>query len=152
MRWLLNCSIYNTMEPQDNVNHSKQSHYNQNPNPPQPPNVNTQIDEGLVILRTLEEQLRDNREPSKFSVTTSLDIIVKSIASSQWKLTSIADYRERMYEYYNTGLDINQVKELGISKQQILSIYRDLRNGQEIPLMKRHISIDRCIHPHISQN
>jgi len=71
----------------------------QDPNPPQPPNVNTQIDEGLVILRTLEEQLRDTREPNKVSLDTSLDIIVKSIASTQRKLTSIYDYKAIMYEY-----------------------------------------------------
>ena len=71
----------------------------QDPNPPQPPNVNTQIDEGLVILRTLEEQLRDTRETNKVSLDTSLDIIVKSIASSQCKFTSISDYRARMCEY-----------------------------------------------------
>jgi hypothetical protein len=152
MPWILNCNIYNIMEPQDNVNHSEENQEDQNPNPPQPPNVNTQIDEGLVILRTLEEQLRDTREPSRVSLATSLDIIVKSIASAQGKLTSISDYRERMYEYYSTGLDRNQVKELGISKQQILSIFRDPRNGQELPLTKKHISIDWCIHPQISQN
>ena len=56
-----------------------------------------------------------------------------------------------MYEYYSTGLDRNQFKDLGISKQQILSIFRDPRNGQELPVIKKHISIDWCIHSHISQ-
>jgi hypothetical protein len=152
MPWLLNCNIYNKMEPRYNVNHSKENQEDQNPNLPQPPNVNTQIDEGLVILRTLDEQLRDTSEPSKISLATSLDIIVKSIASAQGKLTSISDNRAIMYEYYSNGLDKNQVKELGISKQQILSIFRDPRNGQELPLTKKHISIDWCIHPQISQN
>jgi hypothetical protein len=140
------------MEPGDNVNCSEENQGEKNPNPPQPPNVNSQIDEGLVILRTLEEQLRDTREPRRVSLATSLDIIVNSIASSQGKLTSIYDYREIMYEYYSTGLDKNQVKDLGISKQQILTIFRDPRNGQELPLTKKHLSIDWCIHPHISQN
>jgi hypothetical protein len=47
-----------------------------------------------------------------------------------------------MYEYYTTGLDRKQVKELGISKQQILYIFRDPRNGQEIALNNKIISID----------
>jgi hypothetical protein len=133
------------MEPGDNVNRSEENQGEKNPNPPQPPNVNSQIDEGLVILRTLEEQLRDTREPSRVSLATSLDIIVKSIASSQGKLTSISDYRERMYEYYSTGLDRNQVKDLGISKQQILTIFRDPRNGQELPfLINLPAIIGRC--------
>jgi hypothetical protein len=86
MPWILNCNIYNKMEPRDNVNHSEENQEDQNPNPPQPPNANTQIDEGLVILRTLEEQLRDTREPSRVSLATSLDIIVKFITSAQGKL------------------------------------------------------------------
>jgi hypothetical protein len=76
MPWLLNCSIYNTMEPQDNLNYSKENQEDQNPNPPPPHNVNTEIDEGLVILRTLEEQLMETREPTRVSLATSLDIIV----------------------------------------------------------------------------
>jgi hypothetical protein len=43
------------MEPRDNVNCSKENQGEKNPNPPQPANVNSQIHEGLVILRTLEE-------------------------------------------------------------------------------------------------
>jgi hypothetical protein len=126
---MLNCNIYNTMEPKENLNHSQENQEDQNPNPPPPPhNGNKKIDEGLVILRNLEEQLRKSREPSIVSLDTSLDIIVQSIASAQWKLTSISNYRERMYEYYSTCLDINQIKELGISKQQILSIFRNPRN------------------------
>jgi hypothetical protein len=116
MPWLLNCRRYNKMEPRDNENHSEENQEDQNPYPPQTPNVNTQIDEELVILRTIKEQLRNTREPRRVFLTTSLEIIVKSIASSQRKLTSIFYYREIMYEYYNTGLDRNKVKDLGISK------------------------------------
>jgi hypothetical protein len=96
----------------------------------------------LVILRTLEEQLRDTRDPSRVSLATSLDIIVKSIASSHGKLTSIYDYSERMYEYYNFGLEKNQVRDLAISEQKILTTFRDPRNGQALPLTKKSLSID----------
>jgi hypothetical protein len=142
MPWILNCSIYNIMEPRDNVNDSEENQEDQNPNPPQPPNVNTQIDEGLAILRTLEEQLSDTREPSRVSLATYLDIILNSNANAQGKLTFISDYRERMYDFYNIGLDKNQVKELCISKPQIISIFRDPRTRQEPPLTKKCISID----------
>jgi hypothetical protein len=50
---------------------------------------------------------------------------VRSIASYQGKLTSICEYREIMFEYYNTRLDRNQVGDLGISKQQLMSIFND---------------------------
>jgi hypothetical protein len=121
------------MKPQDNFNPSKENQEDQNSNPPPPPdNVNIEIDEGLVVLKNLEEQLRDTREPSRVSLATPLDIIVQSIASSQGKLTSISNYREIMYEYYITGLHRNQIKHLSISKQQILSIFRVPRNIQEL--------------------
>ena len=153
MPWMLNCIIYNTIEPQENLNPSQENQEDKNPNPPQPPpNVNNEIDDGLVILRNLEEQLRETREPDRLSLATSLDIISQSIASAQGKLTYISDYREGMYGYYNTGLDKSQIKELGISKQQILSTFRDPRNGQELPLTRKHIYIGWCIHPQISQN
>jgi hypothetical protein len=42
-----------------------------------------------------------------------------------------------MYDYYNTSLDRNQVKEMEISKPQILSIFRDPRNGKELSLIKK---------------
>ena len=59
MPWILNCSIYNTMESQENLNPSQENQEDQNPNPPPPPhNVNSEIDERLVILRNLEEKLR----------------------------------------------------------------------------------------------
>jgi len=67
MPWILNCTIYNKMEPHDNENYSEENQEEKNPNPPQPPNVNTQIYEGLVILKTLEEQLRDTRDPKRVS-------------------------------------------------------------------------------------
>jgi hypothetical protein len=65
------------MGPQENLKPSQENQEDQNPNPPPPPhNVNNEIDEGLVILKNLEEQLRETREPSRFSLATSLDIIV----------------------------------------------------------------------------
>ena len=95
MTWVLNCIIYNIIEPQENLNPSQENQEDQNLKPPPPPhNVNTEFDEGLVILGTLEKQFRETREPSRVSLATSLDIIMQSIASSQGKLTSISDYRE----------------------------------------------------------
>jgi hypothetical protein len=84
------------MKPIGNVNHQPVDQGEENPNPPQPPNINTQIDEGLATLRTIVNQLRGMREPSRESLATSLNVIVRSIASSQGKLTSISEYRENV--------------------------------------------------------
>jgi hypothetical protein len=60
------------MEARDNINRQPIDQGEENPNPTQPPNINTQIDEGLVTLRTLVNKLRGMREPSKGSLPTSL--------------------------------------------------------------------------------
>jgi hypothetical protein len=125
------------MEPSDNVNHAPTNQGEKNPNLPQPPNLNTKIDEGLDTLKELVDQLRGTREPSIVFLATSLNVIVRSITSAQGEFTSISKYRERMFEYYNTELDRNQVRDLNISKQQLLSIFRDPQNGQELPLNKK---------------
>jgi hypothetical protein len=111
------------MEPVDNVNHPQEYQGEENPKPAQPPNINTLIDEGLALLRKLVNKLRGTREPSKESLDTSLDVIVSSIVSAQGKLTFISKYRDIMFEFYNTRLDRNQVRDLGILKQSLMSIY-----------------------------
>jgi hypothetical protein len=140
------------MEPKDNENCTQADQGPENPNPPQPPNINKQIDEGLATLRSLVHELRGTREPSRLSLATSLDAIVSSIASSQGKLTTISKYKSRMFEFYRTRLDRNQVRDLGISKQELMSLFIDPRSGQQPPVTKKHICIDWCIHPQILQN
>jgi hypothetical protein len=140
------------MEPEDNVNRPLANQGEKNPNPPQPLNINTKIDEVLATLRTILDQLKDTKGPRRVSLATSLDVIVRSIASAQGELTSIYEYMERMFEYYNTRLDINQVRDLGISKKQVFFVFRDPRNGQELHMNKKCICINMCIHPKISKN
>jgi hypothetical protein len=41
------------MEPGDNQSHTHQHEGSKNPNPPQPPNINKEIDEGLTSLRSI---------------------------------------------------------------------------------------------------
>jgi hypothetical protein len=130
------------MELGDNVNCPPADKGEQNPNSPQPPNLNTKIDEGLDTLRTFVDQLRGTREPRKVSLDTSLGVIVRSITSAQGEMASISKYRERIFEYFSIGLDRNQLRDLGISKQELLFIFRDPQNGQKLPLTKKCIYID----------
>jgi hypothetical protein len=78
------------MELEYNVNHQRTDQDEENPNPPRPPNINTQIDEGLATLRTLVNKLRGTRQTIRESLATSLDVIVRYIASAQGKLNSIS--------------------------------------------------------------
>jgi len=102
------------MELGENVKNQPTHQREENPNPPQPFNINTQIDEGLATSRTLVNELRGMREPNRESLVTSLDIIVRSIANSQGKLNSISQHTNRMYEFYHTRLTSNQFRDLGI--------------------------------------
>lgn len=140
------------MKPEDNVNHQPTDQGEENPNPPQPPNLNTQTNDGLDTLRKLVNQLRNMREPSRESLSISLDVIARSITSAQGKLTSIFEYREIMFEYYNAGFDGKKVGYLGISKQEIMSIFINPRSQQQPPMTKKCICIDWCIHPKINKN
>jgi hypothetical protein len=103
-------------------------------------------------LRSIVHDLRGTREPSQLSLATSLDAIVSSIASSQGKLTSISEYRARMFDYYRTGLDKNQVRDLNITKQDLMSLFIDPRSGLQPPVNKRHICMDWCIHQQFRDN
>jgi hypothetical protein len=105
------------MEPKENVNRQVVDQGEENPNPLQP-NINTQIDEGLATLIENVSKLRGTRDASRDSLATSLDVIVRSIASAQGELNSIYEYMARVFESYKTGLDRNQVTDLGILKKQ----------------------------------
>jgi hypothetical protein len=73
------------MDPRDNVNHPQVDEGKENSNPPQPLNINTQIDEGLAMLIKLVNELGGTRKPSRESLATSLDVIVRSITSFRVK-------------------------------------------------------------------
>jgi len=80
------------------------------------------------------------------SLAISLDKIVSSIASAQGKLTTISKYEARIFKYYNTELDKNQVRDLNISKQDLMSLFIDPRYGVQPTFNKKHICMDWCIH------
>jgi len=102
------------MESRDNENCTQAYQRVEISNALHTPNVKKQIDEGLAKLRFVFHELRGTRERSRLSLTTSLDTIVSSIASAQGKLTIISEYMSRMFKFYGTGLDRNQVRDLGI--------------------------------------
>jgi hypothetical protein len=100
------------MKPRDNENYTQAHQGEENPNPPQPPNINTEIDEGLATLRSLVHELRGTKEPNRFSLATLLDAIVSSITSSERKLTTIYEYMDRMFVgHYNCLINFKQLSE-----------------------------------------
>jgi hypothetical protein len=72
-------------------------------------------------------------------LVTSFDAFVSSIEREIGKLSSIFKYEARMFDYYRTGIDKNQVKDLNIKKQDLMSLFIDPRTKLQ-PLVNK-----RCI-------
>ena len=85
-------------------------------------------------------------------MATLLDAIVTSIIGAQGKLTSISEYRARMFEFYRTELNKNQVRDLYISKQDMVSLFIDPRTREQPHVTKKHICMDWCIYPQFNAN
>jgi hypothetical protein len=139
------------MELGENQNLTKPQEGTPSPNPP-PTNVNTKIDEGLNFLRFIVQDLWTTREPTRLKLTTSLDNIISPIGSAQGKLTNIHDYSTRMFEYYRIVIDKTQVRELNITKQELMSLFIESRTGLQPPFTKRNICMDWCIHQKFKDN
>jgi hypothetical protein len=140
------------MEPGDNENPTQSHQGIEHPNPQQPPNISIQIDEGLATLRSFVHELKGKEEPRRFSLATSLETIVSSIPSSQGKLTTISKHMARMFKLYNSRLDRNQVRDLNISKQNLMSLFIDPRTRVKPHVKKKCICMDWCIHPQFFDN
>jgi hypothetical protein len=140
------------MEPRDNENCVQENQVEESHIPLEPQNINIEIYLGLDTLRSLMNDLWRTRVPGRESFSTSFHIVVRSIASPQGKLTYIYEYEARMFDLYRTGLDRNQVRDLGISKQDLMFIFIYPRSRQQPLVTKKGIYIDWCIHAQILHN
>lgn len=139
------------MESGNNQNMTQPQEGTTNPNP-QPTNVNMEIDQGLMSLRSIVQDMRSIGGPNQLSLATSLDNIVSSIVNAQGKLTNIIDYKARMFEYYKNNMDKNQVRDLNITKQELMSLFIDPRTGLQPPVTKKRIYMDWCTHQKLKDN
>ena len=86
------------------------------------------------------------RDLARLSLAISLETMILSIQDTQSQLTNITDYRTRMREFYSNGLSKEGIKELNISKQELLSKFRNPRDNTMPPITKRKICMDWCIY------
>jgi hypothetical protein len=82
------------------------------------------------------------------SLVTLFDSIVSFNASAQGILTSIYKYRARMFDYYKTVIDKNQVRYLNITKQDLMSIFIDPRIKLQQLVNNKRICMDWFIQQH----
>ena len=59
-------------------------------------NIALEINLGLAMLITLSHDLRNTREPSNLSLSSSLKTMISSIENAQVQLSNISNYRTRM--------------------------------------------------------
>ena len=79
------------------------------------------------MLRTLSHDLINTRDPSHLSIASSLETIRSWIENSQVQLDNISNYRKIMREFYYTCISKEKIKELNITKQELLSLFIDTR-------------------------
>ena len=130
---------------QDTQNANANDQETQNPHERERDCLN-EINEGLQSLKDLSWKLRGMREPAHLSLLSSLDTMITSIEETQSQLTGITNYRTRMREFYSIGLSKEGVTNLNISKQELLSKFRNPRDNTVPPVTKRRICMDWCIY------
>ena len=81
----------------------------------------------LNQLRILSDELKKTREPFRVSLTTSLQNIIGSIKISHSEITSLSKYRARTTKHYSTSISKENIKNLNITKSQLLSKFTDPR-------------------------
>ena len=144
--FLLNCrKTYRERYMMDQENDPNAHQEMQNSNDQERDLLN-EINEGLKSLRDLSRQLRVTRQPTCLSLASSLDTMISLIQETQSQLTNITDYRTRMREFYSTRLSKEGVKDLNISKQELLLKFLNPRDNTMPPVTKRRICMDWCIY------
>ena len=135
-------TMTNTNEPSQERNETNQS---EDPNPElNEENPKDELHGDLNQLRILSDELKNTREPSRFSLATSLQNIIESINISHSEITSLSEYRARMREHYSIGISKEDIKSLNITKSQLWSKFTDSRTGQPSYVRKRRVRMDWC--------
>ena len=75
-----------------------------------PENHEDELHGDLNQLRILNDELKNTREPSRVSLTTSLQNIIESINIARSEITNLSQYRAWMREHYATGISKEDIK------------------------------------------
>ena len=88
--------------------------------------------------------MKNTKEPSRISLTTSLQNIIESINISHSEITNLSEYRARMREHYGTGISKEDIKNMNITKSQLWSKFIYSRTGQPPNVRNRQVYMDWC--------
>ena len=126
-------TMTNTNEPSEEMNETNQPEdpnpklNEENPELNEEENHEDELHGDLNQLRILSDELKNTREPSRVSLTTSIQNIIESINIAHSEITSLSEYRGRMREHYSTGISKEYIKILNITKSQLWSKFTDPR-------------------------
>ena len=129
-------TMTNTNEPSKEMNETNQTEdpnpelNEENPELNEEENPEDELHRDLNKLRILSDELKNTREPSRVSLTTSIQNIIEYISIANSEITSLSEYRARMREHYSTGISKEDIKNLNITKSQLWSKFTDPRTGQ----------------------
>ena len=126
----------NTNEPSQQRSETNQSEDPINPELNEE-NPKDELHGYLNQLRILSDELKNTRVPSRVSLATSLQNIIRSINSAHIKITNLSQYRDQMREKYENGISKEYIKDLNITKAQLWSKFIDLRTRQPLGVRKR---------------
>ena len=115
-------------------------------------NPEDELQGDLNQLRILSDELKNTREPSRVSLTTSLQNIIEYINISHSEITSLSEYRARMRRHYGTGISKQDMKNLNNTKSQLWRKFTDPRTGQPPDVRKRQVCMDWCNYKPWRQN
>ena len=126
-------TMTNTNEPSQEMNETNQIEdpnpelNEENPELNEEENPEDELHGDLNQLRILSDELKNTREPSRFSLATSIKNIIESINIAHSEITSLSEYRGRMREHYSTGISKEYIKSLNITKAELWRKFTDPR-------------------------
>jgi len=126
---------------EDNREHNPNAEQNQNPQPNfEQDDINHYVNEMRVHTR----ELRNSGEPSRLSLTTSIENSIDSLIHAHQQLTDMTQFRARMREYYSIGISKEAIKDLNITKAQLYSMFTEPKTGQPPNITKPRVCMDWC--------
>jgi hypothetical protein len=111
---------------------------------------NVEIVVALSSLRHLSDIFKEG-DQLRQSLGQTINTIVETIRDARGALYDITYYRDSRRPFYANSISYKDVKNLKITKDKLLFLFRDPFNGMTAPVSKPHISIDWCIKPRIKE-
>ena len=110
--------------------------------PQNPPRIEDLIFENLTELRTLRTTY--NIVPALAPMLSMLNTIVDNIETLTNEQNGTLHWCEQMHAMFDDGLDYDEVAALNISKDDLVNLFADPKNGKQVECTKPELSLKWC--------